>query len=84
MTSDKCLLAKIVFGPSETGPPKGIHNKRRFEKARSVHFARFVVLDAPYGFDFSNPCNVRPLIDDYYSFTDLSVLVFREIKVTHR
>ena len=51
------------------------------------------MLDAPYGFDFSNPCNVRPLIDDYYSFTDLSVraagvasclIVFREIKVTYR
>ena len=64
--------------------PQRVYNKRRFEKARIVHFARFVVLDAPYGFDFSNPCNVRPLIDDYYSFTDLSVHVFREISVTHR
>jgi hypothetical protein len=41
--------------------------------AQSEPIDWFVVLDAPYGFDFQNPCKVRPLIDDYYSFTNLDV-----------
>jgi hypothetical protein len=33
----------------------------------------YVVLDAPRGFDFENPCRVRTLHEDYYSFTNLGV-----------